>query len=232
MRKQRRKQRRNIGFIAVLGILLIGCCTGFARELGKREAHSSNAGSYNKVDKTESWKLVLVNNEHKIPRNYKIDLTKLGTGQSVDTRMIQDLQAMFDDARNQGVYPLVTSGFRTKERQQEILNEKILEYEDSGMDHESAKSAAEDTVALPDYSEHQLGLACDINADSEKCNNEKVYSWLLDNAYRYGFILRYPENKKEETGIDYEPWHYRYVGKEAAAYIYKKGICLEEYLRE
>ncbi len=71
-------------------------------------------------------------------------------------------------------------------------------------------------MAKPNYSEHQLGLALDINADKSRCDNDTIYQWLSQNAYRYGFILRYPEGKEDITGIDYEPWHYRYVGKEAA----------------
>ena len=81
-------------------------------------------------------------------------------------------------------------------------------------------------------SEHQLGLAVDINGDELHSSNDEVYSWLAENAYKYGFILRYPEGKSDITGIEYEPWHYRYVGKEAAAEIFSRSICLEEYLTQ
>ena len=89
---------------------------------------------------------------------------------------------------------------------------------------------AEQWVAIPGYSEHELGLAVDINADKERSYGEEVYCWLAENAWRYGFILRYPQGKEEITGIDYEPWHYRYVGYEAAKTIYEEDITLEEYL--
>ena len=85
-------------------------------------------------------------------------------------------------------------------------------------------------VAIPGTSEHELGLAVDINADKEQSSNEEVYNWLAENAWRYGFILRYPQGKEDITGIDYEPWHYRYVGKEVAKEIYEAGITLEEYV--
>ena len=75
----------------------------------------------------------------------------------------------------------------------------------------------------------RTGIAVDINADKSKCSNEEVYTWLAENAYKYGFILRYPMGKQEITGTSYEPWHYRYVGDEAAWEIYEQGICLEEY---
>jgi len=85
-------------------------------------------------------------------------------------------------------------------------------------------------VAIPGTCEHELGLAVDINADKEQSSNEEVYNWLAENAWRYGFILRYPKGKEDITGIDYEPWHYRYVGKEVAKEIYEEGITLEEYV--
>ena len=74
-------------------------------------------------------------------------------------------------------------------------------------------------IALPGASEHQLGLAVDINADTSKCSSDDVYKWLLENSYKYGFIQRYPSGKTSITGVANEPWHYRYVGKEAAAEI-------------
>lgn len=111
------------------------------------------------------------------------------------------------------------------------MDDKIAAYKKEGYSDSKAKQLAEDAVAVPGTSEHELGLAVDINADLSKSENEKVYEWLAENAWKYGFIQRYPEHKADITGIEYEPWHYRYVGKEAAKDIYKKGICLEEYLK-
>ena len=91
---------------------------------------------------------------------------------------------------------------------------------------------AEKYVAIPGTSEHQLGLSVDINANQTKCSSEKVYSWLDNNAYKYGFIKRYPSNKSYITRIHNEPWHYRYVGKEAAATMKNQNLCLEEYLKK
>ena len=93
-----------------------------------------------------------------------------------------------------------------------------------------AKSEAKKWVADVGYSEHQTGLAVDINADGVNSSGQQVYAWLADNAWKYGFILRYPEDKTEITKTDYEPWHYRYVGAESAAKIYESGLCLEEYI--
>lgn len=91
---------------------------------------------------------------------------------------------------------------------------------------------AKEYVALPDTSEHQRGLSVDINADTTSCSSEEVYQWLDDNAYKYGFIKRYPSDKTEITGISNEPWHYRYVGKEAAKTMKEENLCLEEYLEK
>ena len=85
-------------------------------------------------------------------------------------------------------------------------------------------------MAVPGTSEHQLGLAVDINANPDNSTDEEVYAWLAENAWQFGFILRYPQDKTQITGIQYEPWHYRYVGREAAAHIHTSGQCLEEYL--
>ena len=93
-----------------------------------------------------------------------------------------------------------------------------------------AEKAAKEWVAVPGTSEHQLGIAVDINADKSRSTNEEVYQWLAKNAYKYGFILRYPQGKEDVTGTDYEPWHYRYVGNGAAEEIYNGQICLEEYM--
>lgn len=180
---------------------------------------------------TKSWNLILVNHSHPIPTYYSIELTDLENGRQVDSRIYSDLQQMFDDARIQGIYPIVGEGYRTAEEQQALLTEKIEAYLDEGYDEDEATELAKEWVAVPGYSEHQIGLAVDINADESMSTNEEVYQWLAENAYQYGFILRYPEGKENFTGTTYEPWHYRYVGKKAASRIYAKRICLEEYLK-
>ena len=131
-----------------------------------------------------------------------------------------------------GVYPVFASGYRTEQEQQQIYDESMAEYIEKGYSESDAKTETERWVAIPGTSEHQLGLGVDINADGINSYGYEVYNWLAQNAYRYGFIYRYPENKVAITGIANEPWHYRYVGVNAATEIYKRGICLEEYLGE
>ena len=182
-----------------------------------------------KITVSEEWNLIIVNRWNELPEDYSVELTELSNGQKVDSRIYPYLQEMFDAARAEGVYPVVREGYRTEEEQQEILDDKIQTYINQGYSQSRAERTAKEWVALPGISEHQLGIAVDINADKSKCSNEEVYAWLAENAYKYGFILRYPLGKQEITGTSYEPWHYRYVGEEAALEIYEQGICLEEY---
>ena len=142
----------------------------------------------------------------------------------------QDKQQMFVDIRAHEVYPVVASGYRTAKKQRELMDDKVDSFLAQGYSRSEAKTEAKKWVADVGYSEHQTGLAVDINADGVNSSGQQVYAWLADNAWKYGFILRYPEDKTEITKTDYEPWHYRYVGKEAAKEIYESGLCLEEYI--
>lgn len=180
----------------------------------------------------EAWLLMLVNRDHPIPEDYVVgDLVELRGGQKVDRRIYPDLQEMFDAARAEGVYPIVGSGFRTREKQQSLMDNKIASYREQGYDPTEAVELAEAWVAVPGTSEHEVGICADINATSGSTSDE-VYQWLAENAWKYGFILRYPEDKTDVTKTIYEPWHYRYVGREAAAEIQASGLCLEEYLAQ
>ena len=192
---------------------------------------SGNDDANNVKDKKE-WKLLLVNREHYIPEDYTIEFTELSNGEKVDSRIYPDLQEMFDTARAEGLQLFVADGYRTQEEQQQLLDEKIEAYKNEGYAEEEAEAEAKQWVALPGTSEHQLGLAVDINADTSQSTRDEVYEWLAQNGYKFGFINRYPAHKTEITGTIYEPWHYRYVGKKAAKEIYSQGICLEEYIEQ
>ncbi|MBR5043892.1 MAG: M15 family metallopeptidase [Clostridia bacterium] len=177
----------------------------------------------------DSWKLVLVNADHPLPEGFTVRLKPLRYGQQVDERIYPELQQMFDDARAAGIYPLINESYRTAERQQEILDKYIANYEAGGMRHEDAVKKARSIVALPGTSEHELGLALDIIAEFD-ADSTATWTWLRENSWRYGFILRYPAGKEEITGISFEAWHFRYVGVPTAQEITEQGLCLEEYL--
>ena len=179
----------------------------------------------------DDWQLLLVNQWNSLPDGYAPELTELWNGESVDSRIYPDLQEMFDDARAVGLNPYVNSGYRTAQVQQSLMDEEINDYMVQGYSEAEARRLAEQWVAVPGTSEHQLGLAVDISMeDTATQTTSDMWQWLMKNSYKYGFILRYPEDKTDITGISYEPWHYRYVGREAAEEIYRSGLCLEEYL--
>lgn len=175
------------------------------------------------------WNLALVNEWHPIPDGYEVNLVDTGGGECVDERIYEPLMEMLEDARdaNWDQLPMVVSGYRTTEKQQQLYDEKIHAYSKHGYSDGEAEELARQWVAKPGYSEHQLGLAVDINGATYD-----VYLWLQENSYKYGFIFRYPGHKTELTGIAEEVWHYRYVGVEAATEIYEQGICLEEYVEQ
>lgn len=188
--------------------------------------------------KEREWNLILVNPQNTIPDGYadSITLTQLQNGQAIDSRCYPDLQEMMDACRADGLSPLIVSSFRSNETQESLYNRKINQFKDMGYNDDDAKIEAGRIVAVPGTSEHQLGLAIDVVDTSyqtldEQQENTPTQKWLMQNSYKYGWILRYPNSKKDITGIIYEPWHYRYVGKEAAEEIYNSGVCLEEYLQ-
>lgn len=174
------------------------------------------------------WYLTLVNRWNPIPENYEVNLVEVAGGEQVDERIYKPLMEMLEAAKegNWDQLPLVVSGYRTQEKQQRLYDDKIAKYRNQGYSENEAKEMAERWVAVPGYSEHQLGFAVDINGATYD-----VYLWLQENSYKYGFIFRYPGNKTEITGTAEEVWHYRYVGIEAATKIHEQGICLEEYLQ-
>ncbi len=189
-----------------------------------------NNMTHHVASEDNGWNLILVNRDNYIPNDYEVELTELSNGEKVDSRIYPELQKMFDAARAEGYGLFVVAGYRTQEKQQQLLDEKREAYENEGYPKSKAKELAEQWVAVPGTSEHQLGIAVDINADISKSSSDAVYSWLEDNAHKYGFIKRYPADKTEITGVINEPWHYRYVGKEAALELFSKGLCLEEYI--
>ena len=190
--------------------------------------------SANSVVKDEL--LTLVNFENTIPKDWKVDLVQLNNGQSVDRRIYDDLIAMLQAAKSEGLNPLICSSYRTNEKQEQLYQNKVSEYLSHGYSQVEASDKAAFWVARPGTSEHQLGLAVDIvstkNQRLDRSQENTVeQQWLIQNSWKYGFVLRYPTNKNSITGVGYEPWHYRYVGKEHAKKINELGVCLEEYVK-
>ena len=180
--------------------------------------------------------LLLVNPWTPLPEDFLPgELVPVQNDQAVDARAYPDLQDMLQDMSQAGLSPLICSSYRSQERQQELYDNKVQRVMAEGVSLEAAQAEAARWVARPGTSEHQTGLAVDIVSLSNQMLDETQestpeFQWLAENAWKYGFILRYPNDKSEKTGIAYEPWHFRFVGKEAAEEMHDLGLCLEEYL--
>lgn len=181
--------------------------------------------------------MVLVNPWNPLPEDHSIETVTLTNGLQVDERCYPDLQAMMDACRADGLSPVICSAYRTRAVQEKLYQAEVKRWLAQGYSQSEAEAEAGKVVAVPGTSEHQLGLALDIvDLDhqllDESQEDTQVQQWLMEHSWEYGFILRYPTGKSDITGIIYEPWHYRYVGREDAEQIHTLGICLEEYLAE
>lgn len=179
--------------------------------------------------------LILVNKWHYLPEDYEVEPVDLPNGQRIGSTCYEQLEQMLADCAEAGGTPIVCSGYRPHWYQVNLFDAQINRWLYAGCGQEEAEANAATAVAIPGTSEHELGLAADIysseNMDLDESQvNTFTQLWLMKNSWRYGFVLRYPKDKSDITGIIFEPWHYRYVGKKHAKKIYDAGICLEEYL--
>lgn len=186
----------------------------------------------------DDWQLVLINKQHPIPDDYTFTLGPIKTikgEMQCDERIIEDLLAMMQAAyENDGIILGICSPYRDLNWQKVLFNRKIKAYMERGMSYMDAYALSSQTVTVPGASEHQIGLAVDMVSDTyqnldEGFANTDAGIWLKEHCSEYGFILRYPKGKEHITSIEFEPWHFRYVGKEAAAIIMEEEICLEEF---
>lgn len=183
------------------------------------------------------WNLVLVNYEHPMKEGYVPELRELEPGYSVDSRIADNARQMLADAKVAGLHIIMCSAYRSVERQETLFDQCMKEYINSGMGSWDAYQETVLKIAEPGESEHALGLALDLISNQyteldKRQETTKEAKWLTENCHKYGFILRYPPEKTEITGIIYEPWHYRYVGEEHAKKIHELGVTLEEYLQD
>ncbi len=183
----------------------------------------------------EEWQMLLVNGDDPLPEGFTVELAPLENGMKADKRICADLTAMLKDCRAAGLKPKICSAYRDAATQTRLHQNKIARLRAAGLSREEAEREAARWVAVPGTSEHQTGLALDLVSERYQILDEKQaetpeQQWLMAHSWEYGFILRYPTDKGDITGIGYEPWHYRYVGRALAADIYESGLCLEEYL--
>ncbi len=213
-------------------------------------AESLEVNSEKKEERRESLKnldlLILVNPWNSIPDGYPVqpayvdefapELYYTNEGEMMDVRCVEALARMMQDCVAAGNSPYICSAYRSHEKQVTLFENKIDRVMAEGYGYDEAKKMAAKVVAVPGTSEHELGLSADIiDANYPYLVPEQeqmpAQQWLAENSWKYGFILRYPNDKSDITGIIYEPWHYRYVGEEFAKDMHEKGVCLEEYVK-
>ena len=250
--RERRRQRRyreamrNRAIAAVVLVALIVGAVFIVKGCKKYEALPADDQQGQQTDTPEENTqeppvnvddelLTVVNPWNPLPEDWVCDLVTLSDGRRVDSRCYEAFEEMMAACRDAGYAPFLCSAYRTQETQQSLYDNKVQRLMNSGMGEEEAKVEAAKAVAIPGTSEHQLGLAVDIvDANmqdlTDEQENTETQKWLMANSWRYGFIHRYPNDKTDITGIIYEPWHYRYVGKAAAQDIFNRDITLEEYV--
>lgn len=247
-RKKKRKRRMiSLTIILLLAIIIVISCVNNGNEKEETIEAFTPTTENNVItveleepepeiaSKTTDWNLILVNKENKIPENYQVKLQTVESKHKVDSRIAEALTQMLTDARKIGLQPYICSSYRTKSVQENLFHEKVKEYTKLGYAKQEAEENASYWVTLPRTSEHEIGLSVDIVSKDYQILNQTqestaVQKWLIENCDKYGFILRYPTYKKEITKINYEPWHYRYVGIENAKFMKEKDYCLEEYI--
>jgi len=183
------------------------------------------------------WYLKLVNRYNFLEYDFEPQLMNVGGDHHFDARAYRSLLDMLESARTEGLTPIIASSFRSVSHQTFLFNNRVQRFVDEGYDAYEAFEAARRIVAYPGSSEHNLGLAVDIvalsyqNLTANQANTPEGM-WLAQNSYRYGFVLRYPYDKQHITNIIFEPWHFRYVGVEAATEMFNRGLVLEEFVSE
>lgn len=184
----------------------------------------------------EKWNLLLVNQKYILPEDFTVQTAEIeGGGHSLDYRVVPYYNDMVRAAKADGISLLPVSGYRTVTRQENNFKRKIDYYASLGYSKAEATRLAAKIVLMPRTSEHNAGLAMDFGTNGnytldENFANTDAFKWLCQNAADYGFILRYEEHTQDITMVTYEPWHWRYVGVEAAKEINEQGVTLEEYL--
>ena len=185
----------------------------------------------------DEWYMVLANRSSVLPGDFTVAETATVGEAVVDARIAEALRQMVNDAAAAGVKLKPTNGYRSIARQQELWDARVKTLMEGGLSQADAETKAIDYTSAPGTSDHNTGLGLDIVSEDHPAKDAgfaetAAAQWLAEHAADYGFILRYPSDKTEATGMDYEPWHYRYVGSEQAHKIKESGLCLEEYLAQ
>ncbi|MBR0172610.1 MAG: M15 family metallopeptidase [Lachnospiraceae bacterium] len=194
-----------------------------------------NPGGKKNAFSADDWKLILVNKHHPIPEDYTFPIADINHYMQCDARILQSLRALMADANLAGHNVFVGSPYRPTALQEQLFNESVDRLMADGYSYTEAYMETAQEITIPGTSEHEIGLAVDLIVDYYQTLDggfgaTEAGQWLISHCAEYGFIVRYPEGKADITGIDYEPWHFRFVGRDAAEIIMNENITLEEFL--
>lgn len=199
------------------------------------EAHNQLVAQANAIYQNNSELLVLINGSHPVQEGYTFEHYTLNCGEDIDARSHTDLVNMLEACNAAGNEYKIVSGYRDQVAQQRDFDDTVAALiSQEGLSQEDAEAKAALSVQRPGYSEHETGLAIDIaglnyTTLDESLASDATVAWLDNNCYMYGYIVRYPADKTDITGIVFEPWHFRYVGVEAATFMHDNNLTLEEF---
>lgn len=256
--KKKQSQRLNLKkvfLVIVIPIIVIFVITeAFKSDNNKVETsnNNSNTPSENNVDVNQpvsnepevpvstepkpkveitDWRLTLANFDNILPEDFEVELENIDSSRQFDARAIKYLKDMINAMKKAGKTNIwVQSSYRSVARQKELFDNSVNKYLEQGKSQEEAEKLTLEYINKPGGSDHNLGLAVDFNYVDNTFAKTPEYKWLLENAENYGFILRYPEDKEDITKIEYESWHWRFVGEEHAKRMNELNMCLEEYV--
>lgn len=173
--------------------------------------------------------LVVVNNDVDLPKDFKTNLTNAYDAK-IDKSMVDAWEDLYDAGVEEGHYYWITYSYRSVKEQNSIYNSNVERLMDEGMSKKEAQAEADRTVQKGGASEYITGLSVGVNTANDAFGKTSDYKWLVEHGPDYGFILRYPKDKESITGIEHQPWRFRYVGKKHAQEMKKRNMCLEEYV--
>lgn len=224
--------------VAILVAVVIVVVSNFIKPKEKGQAKTENTidntittSTQEMPEVVKQWNLKLTNKYISIEKDYVPELATIEGELKFDKRAIGYLNKMMTAIRKSGITSIwIQSSYRSYAKQEELFNNKVDYYKEEGKNQQEAEELAQTVVQRPEQSEHNLGLAVDFNKVTNDFEKTKAFTWLQKNAQAYGFILRYPKEKEDITGVSYESWHWRYVGEEHAKVMKEKDLCLEEYI--
>ena len=216
--------------VLILVVILIAAFNQFSELFRNSQENTAASGLEQTAAALDDTKLLIViSPEHPLPSDYKTDLAPVGDIQ-VDRGIVSDLEALMNNAEEAGLSLVLKEGYVSAEQQHTAFSSEVSRLmSEESLTQTNAYEKAEKTIPAENHSEMQSGLAVKFGGSSEDFSAAKEFSWLLKNAMKYGFILRYPEGKEKSTGFSFDPAHFRYVGKENALKMTTLSMTLEEY---